>query len=156
MIKIKYSTDSIQWFVTPPPKVVLKNNLNTTALKSKLSDSSTISNPTLITQNIINYDSIAAIDSKNYYKHDLGASATGIAALILTPLGGLILAIPTSMMPPNKENLGKLRFPENNNYMRNYEKQAFKIKRKRVWKAYAIGSAINIIFISGILALKFL
>jgi hypothetical protein len=65
---------------------------------------------------------------------------TLVSALVF-PLN-LIPAIACSATPPGDENLGykDKKLMENPDYNMGYKEQAYKIKKKKVWKNFAIGT----------------
>ena len=85
-------------------------------------------------------------DAKNHYKcKNCGKNVTGVLSAI-SPVYGIIAAPIYSLSPPKEHNLNypsseKMR---NNNYNLGYKKQADKMKSRRIWASFAIGSAINI------------
>lgn len=85
-------------------------------------------------------------DAKTYYKNKGGSIGTGITAFIFPP-AGLVPAIICSCVPPKERNLG---YPdenlwENKDYRLGYTKEAYRIKRKRVWTGFGIGTAAAIL-----------
>lgn len=86
------------------------------------------------------------VDAAMYYKgHSSGAGGTLITTLVLSSLLGLVPAIACSSTPPDRINL---RMPgdnaKNNSYVRGYEDQAFKIKKRKVWTMWGVGFGINL------------
>ena len=84
-------------------------------------------------------------DASLYYKGYKGAATGTLAASIFFPWG-LIPAIACSSKVPSKDNLGypNEQLVKNSIYYEGYEKQAHKIKKKKVWGGFAIGSGIYI------------
>lgn len=80
-------------------------------------------------------------DASTYYKGYKGASAGTLVSALVFPLN-LIPAIACSATPPADENLGykDKKLMENQDYNLGYKEQAHKIKKKKVWKNFAIGS----------------
>jgi hypothetical protein len=78
----------------------------------------------------------------NYTGEKSGAGWTIATTVLLTPLVGAIPAIACSSTKPSAQNL-KYRDDEmmaDPNYRAAYFEQAHKIKRKKVWRSFAIGS----------------
>ncbi|MCE3226237.1 MAG: hypothetical protein K0S32_788 [Bacteroidetes bacterium] len=85
-------------------------------------------------------------DAKIYYRHRGGAGWVGVTAAIF-PLAGLVPAIICSSVPPKQHNLG---YPDQNlwqnkDYRFGYQKEAYRIKRKRVWTGFGIGCGTAIL-----------
>lgn len=80
-------------------------------------------------------------DAISYYKNYKAAEIGTMVASIYFPFG-LIPAIACSSTPPNINNLGYRdhKLMENPSYYNGYSKQAHKIKKKKVWQGFAIGS----------------
>lgn len=84
-------------------------------------------------------------DAITYYKgNNSGAGGTMATVIFTTPLIGLIPASIITTSEPLDENLmypnGSLMKKEQ--YRKGYTEQAFKIKKKKVWTAFGIGSGI--------------
>ncbi|MBA3665155.1 MAG: hypothetical protein H0W61_13230 [Bacteroidetes bacterium] len=80
-------------------------------------------------------------DAKANYRHTGGSVGTGVAAMLFPPIG-LIPAIICSSVPPREYNLG---YPDDNlwqnrDYNLGYSKEAYRIKRKRVWSGFGLGT----------------
>jgi hypothetical protein len=90
---------------------------------------------------------IGAADASRFYQGYHGASTGTLVAAIVFPLN-LIPAIACSATPPSDANLDfpNPRLMENQNYRYGYEKQAFAIKKKKVWTNFAIGSGAFLAF----------
>jgi hypothetical protein len=95
-------------------------------------------------------------DAKTFYKgQNSGAGGTLAATILTSPLIGLIPALACSTTEPSDENLNysDRQLAKNPDYYRGYSEQAHKIKKKKIWSAFGIGSAIwlglIIIFSSG-------
>ena len=92
-------------------------------------------------------------DALLYYRGYRGAvGGTVCVSLFVSPLAGLIPAISTSSKTPN---IAHLNAPhpelfENDEYRRSYTLEAHRIKKRKVWTGYAIGSACCLI-IAGII-----
>jgi hypothetical protein len=89
-------------------------------------------------------------DAEFYYKgKNSGKTGVLLTSLLLNGIFGLIPAIPCSLTKPNIQNLN-LPNPElyrtSANYSIAYDKQAKKIKTRKIWTNYAIGTAISTIF----------
>ncbi len=84
-------------------------------------------------------------DAKLYYKGYKAAATGTLISSIYFPWG-LIPAIACSSTPPSKNNLGyrDLKLIENSSYYNGYSNQAYKIKKKKVWQSFAIGSGITV------------
>lgn len=87
-------------------------------------------------------------DAKTYYRNKGGSIGTGIAAAIFPPIG-LIPALICTNVPPKEYNMG---YPDgelwsNRDYRAGYSKEAYRIKRKRVWTGFGIGSAVFILLL---------
>lgn len=80
-------------------------------------------------------------DASLYYKGYKTASAGTLVSALVFPLN-LIPAIACSATPPGDDNLGykDKKLMENLDYNQGYKEQAHKIKKKKVWKNFAIGS----------------
>jgi hypothetical protein len=80
----------------------------------------------------------------NYRGKNSGAGGTAVTVVLTSPLIGLIPAIACSSTEPSDENLKytNRELMKNADYNRAYTEQAHKIKRKKIWKAFGIGSGI--------------
>lgn len=89
-------------------------------------------------------------DGLKYYKHNGGSIGVGCAAAGCGPVIGAIPAGIVSYNEPQYNNLGlaALNTPYKNNseYVNGYTSAAAKIKRRKVWTAYGIGSAACLVF----------
>jgi hypothetical protein len=85
----------------------------------------------------------------NYKGKNSGAIGTGITAALTTPIIGLIPAIACSSSEPSDENLKytNRELMKNADYNRAYTDQAHKIKRKKIWTGFGIGSAIWLVLV---------
>lgn len=83
-------------------------------------------------------------DAKIYYKHNGGSIGTGIGTVILSPLVGWIPPLIINSFKPRERNLNMpdKNISRNKLYQAGYREQAYKIKRKKNWKAFGIGSLI--------------
>jgi hypothetical protein len=80
------------------------------------------------------------LDAKKSY-HGNGKGGTFWTSFLLTPVVGLIPAISCSSTQPKEANLnypdiGLMQVPE---YSAGYKQEAFRIKRRAVWKAWGFG-----------------
>lgn len=80
----------------------------------------------------------------NYKGNKSGAGGTMATAILTSPLIGLIPAVIVTTNEPANENL---MYPNSSlmkkeQYRKGYTEQAFKIKKKKVWTAFGIGSGI--------------
>lgn len=84
-------------------------------------------------------------DATRCYKAYTGAFVGTLITSIFIPWG-LIPAISCSATPPKTQNLGyeSQQLIENPSYYNGYKTQAHKIKKKKVWGGFAIGSGITI------------
>ena len=84
-------------------------------------------------------------DAIMYYKgKNSGAGGTAVTAILTSPILGLIPAIACSSTEPSDGNLGykNSELMKNSDYNRAYTEQAHKIKKKKIWSAFGIGSGI--------------
>lgn len=96
------------------------------------------------------YDSMYSAgvsDAKKYYTGYKGAANGTLASALVFPYN-IIPAIACSATTPKSQNLGfrDKKLMENPAYNNGYTKQAHKIKKKKVWTSYAIGSGVMVIF----------
>lgn len=85
------------------------------------------------------------LDAEKYYKNYKGASRGTLATTILTtPVLGLIPAFLTTMDEPEDGNLDypNPQLMKDQEYKRGYIQKAKKIKSKKVWKNFGIGTGI--------------
>jgi len=89
-------------------------------------------------------------DARSYYKgKNSGAGWTAATSILLSPVFGLIPAISCSSTQPSDENLN-YRDPElmkDRTYYPAYVEQAHKIKKRKVWANYGIGSGVWLLLI---------
>jgi len=80
----------------------------------------------------------------NYQGKNSGAVWTGVATAITSPVLGLIPAGITSHAAPSNKNLrmNDEELQNNYDYYMAYREEAHKIKKRRNWTAYGIGSAV--------------
>lgn len=86
-------------------------------------------------------------DASRYYKGYQAASTGTLICSLFFPWG-LVPAIACSSSPPSMNSLGyrDQKLMENSSYFNGYTKQAYKIKKKKVWQGFAIGSGAVIGF----------
>ncbi len=79
-----------------------------------------------------------------YRGQNSGATWTAVVTVLTSPLIGLIPAVSCSMTEPNVANLGITDFEKMSKpqYKKCYTEKAHKIKKKKVWQGFGIGSAI--------------
>lgn len=84
---------------------------------------------------------LGKIDAARYYKGYKPAAIATMISSIYFPFG-LIPAIACSATPPSMSHLGykDQKLMENSSYYEGYTKTAHKIKKKKVWGGFAIGS----------------
>ena len=84
-------------------------------------------------------------DAKLFYKgNNSGSAWTAVTTILATPLFGLIPAAACSSSEPDNDNLN-IPNPElmkNFQYNLAYKNEAHKIKKRKVWKSFGIGSGI--------------
>jgi hypothetical protein len=80
----------------------------------------------------------------NYKGKNSGDLPTLAITLLTSPLIGLIPAAIITSNEPSNENLNypSSQLMKNNSYNKGYTEQATKIKKKKVWSAFGIGSAV--------------
>ncbi|WP_266367019.1 hypothetical protein [Tellurirhabdus rosea] len=86
-------------------------------------------------------------DADQYYTGYKGAGTGTLIASLISPLAGLIPAIACSTTPPREMSLG---YPnsttyEHADYRMGYNRQAKKIKSRKVWTNWGIGLGTNLI-----------
>ncbi|MFM2286003.1 MAG: hypothetical protein RLZZ543_1500 [Bacteroidota bacterium] len=90
-------------------------------------------------------------DAKIYYKGaKSGAGWTAATTILTSPLLGLIPAAICASTEPSDDNLNYKDRELMKNYAYNeaYTKQALKIKRRKIWTNYGIGSGVWILLIA--------
>jgi hypothetical protein len=110
-----------------------------------------------IKNSVLVYDSMyyAGVNdaSLNYKGYKAASTGTLLSSLVF-PLN-LIPAITCSATPPGDEKLGykDKKLMENNGYNFGYKEQAHEIKKKKVWKNFAIGTGafFGLYILSGVL-----
>ncbi len=99
---------------------------------------------------------LGAKDAKIYYRgYRLAATGTLFASFFIP--WGLIPAITCSVTPPSMQSLGyqDQNLIKNPSYYKGYADKAFKIKKKKVWKNFAIGTGATLgLYIMSILAVS--
>lgn len=80
----------------------------------------------------------------NYNGSNSGSVWVTVAPILTSPVLGLIPAVITSSAEPKDENLNykDAELMKNADYSRAYKEQASKIKKKKVWTGYGIGSGV--------------
>jgi len=86
-------------------------------------------------------------DAERYYSKYKAAGTATLLTSLVSPIIGLLPAIPTSATSPKIENLG---YPDPNlikqqDYYLGYTQKAKKIKQRKVWTNWGIGLGANII-----------
>jgi len=93
-------------------------------------------------------------DATMYYKgKKSGAGWTAATTIVFSPLLGAVPAFVCSASEPSEENLNYKddKLMKNANYNEAYVQQAHKIKKRKIWKNFGIGSAVwlGIIILAG-------
>lgn len=90
---------------------------------------------------------LGQIDANRYYKGYRPAAIVTMISCLSFPCG-LIPAIACSATPPSMKNLGYKdpQLMESQSYYEGYSKTAHKIKKKKVWEGFAIGTGIWVAF----------
>jgi hypothetical protein len=85
-------------------------------------------------------------DALSFYRHKGGSVGVGCAALGCSPILGLIPAVAVSMSDPKRKNLGMpaSAYSSNADYVNGYIHMASKIKRRRVWTGFGIGTVLYV------------
>jgi hypothetical protein len=84
-------------------------------------------------------------DASTYYKgRSTGAGWTLTTSILTSPLIALIPAIACSSSEPNEDNLNvpDAKLMRNADYKQAYVDQSHKIKKRKIWKNFGIGSGI--------------
>ncbi len=78
----------------------------------------------------------------NYKGRNCGAAWTAVTTIFTSPLIGAIPAIACSSTEPSDDNLNYMNrdLMKDPDYNRAYTKQAHKIKKKKVWSSFGLGS----------------
>jgi hypothetical protein len=86
-------------------------------------------------------------DATSFYKGYKSAGTGTLICSLFVPLG-LIPAIACSTTPPSAGSLGyrDIQLFENPSYYAGYTNKAFKIKKKKVWENFAIGTGITVAY----------
>jgi hypothetical protein len=96
-------------------------------------------------------------DANKYYNGYKNAATltilSGTCLMLVSPVAGLTSAIVCSSTPPKLKNLNlpDTMMLQNHDYMAGYQRQAKKIKQRKVWTNWAIGFGINVSVIGLIL-----
>lgn len=103
-------------------------------------------------------DSLFALgerDAALYYKGYRGAFAGTLITSFYVPWG-LIPAIACSSKPPSQDKLGfrDRKLMENPSYYAGYTEKAFKIKKKKVWAGFGIGTGASFGFVILLIAIS--
>ncbi len=89
-------------------------------------------------------------DAKAFYKgKNSGSVWTTVTTILTSPIIGAIPAIACSLTEPCDENLNYVNrdLMKDPNYNRAYTKQAHKIKKKKIWSSFGIGSAAWLVLV---------
>ncbi len=85
-------------------------------------------------------------DARRYYRSYRPAmmGTFGITAAT-SVIGGIFPAVKLSSTPPDLNHLGvsDARLIANSEYMTAYQKEAFRMKKKKVWVGYTLGALVN-------------
>ncbi|MDX2174536.1 MAG: hypothetical protein SFY56_15640 [Bacteroidota bacterium] len=92
----------------------------------------------------VSYYEKGKTDAKIYYKHNGGSIGTAICVFPLTPFLGWIPPLIINSFKPRERhlNMPDKNISRNKLYQAGYKEQAYKIKRKKNWKAYGISSLV--------------
>jgi hypothetical protein len=92
----------------------------------------------------INYYQKGQNDAVRYYRHNGGSIGVGVTSALCSPLCGLIPAIPVALNEPSLNHLDipRTNYSSNSDYLAGYTSQAHKMKKRKVWTAYGIGSGL--------------
>lgn len=84
------------------------------------------------------------IDARRYYRHNGGAVGVGCAAAGCGPLIGIIPAVIVADNEPKEINLRipPSEYSTHHDYLTGYKEEAKRIKKKKVWTGYGIGSGV--------------
>ena len=93
-------------------------------------------------------------DATTYYRgKKSGAGWTMATSIVTSPLLALIPAVACASSEPNEENLNAPdeKLMKNADYKQAYVDQSHKIKKRKIWKNFAIGSGVwvGIILLAG-------
>ena len=110
-----------------------KDIFNDQSEKNKISNSKKIENM---------YDKGIEDANLNYKGRNCGAAWTAVTTIFTSPLIGAIPAIACSSTEPSDDNLNYMNrdLMKDPDYNRAYTKQAHKIKKKKVWSSFGLGS----------------
>lgn len=101
-------------------------------------------------QNIEEITLKAKADAKSYYKgNNSGAAWTAVTSVVTSPILGLIPAALCSSAEPEDNNLNypNAELMKNTQYNNVYKEEAHKIKKRKVWKSFGIGSGAWLLLI---------
>lgn len=90
------------------------------------------------------------LDAKRHYIGYKDAATltilSGTCLMLVSPVAGLTTAIVCSSTPPKMKNLNlpDSMMLQNQDYMAGYQRQAKKMKQRKVWTNWAIGFGINV------------
>lgn len=99
---------------------------------------------------ILNYKIVGREDAQKFYQaRNSGAVWTLITTVSFSPLVGIVTALSCATTQPSFYNLNYPNTSEAQNfdYYRAYVEEAHAKKRKKVWKAYGIGSGVWVLLI---------
>jgi hypothetical protein len=91
---------------------------------------------------------LGEMDAVKYYKGYKPAAIGTLLTSFMIPFG-LIPAVACSSTPPAPASLGyrDTKLIENSSYYAGYADKSFKIKKKKVWRNFAIGSGVTLGYI---------
>jgi hypothetical protein len=91
---------------------------------------------------------LGEMDAVKYYKGYKPAAIGTLLTSFMIPFG-LIPAVACSSTPPAPASLGyrDTKLIENSSYYAGYTDKSFKIKKKKVWRNFAIGSGVTLGYI---------
>jgi hypothetical protein len=154
VLMIRYQNGTIETFGDgkplsesgiPNPNVP---NPNTTTSISKPAQEVVVVMPTPSKNTGQNVCTQAAQDARfSYTGQNSGKGWTAAVTILLSPLIGLIPAAACSAQAPNDSNLNiqNSEMRNNSEYYNCYKEEAHKIKKKKVWTSYGVGSGIWLI-----------
>lgn len=106
----------------------------------------------VVNNNVVNTDlqTQGRNDARTFYHaENCGAGWIGVAPLFISPLLGVIPAAICASIPPNYQNLYQpnQELSNNSEYYNSYLNEAHKIKKRKIWKSFGIGSAANTVLV---------
>lgn len=130
------STANTQLPMSRVERLVLQNG---TVVKNQLKEEGDVAE--------INYDPIKNLpnDVRHQYKaYKWVSTATLVTSMIGTPLAGLPVAIVGASTPPSSKafNVRDTSLLRDSTYMALYKSEAYKLKKKKVWNNFVIGSVL--------------